>query len=220
LKRLRLVFLALIIGTVACELGLRVYARLSHQERGLVFDSRLGWRMVPGVEKLGRFWSGTHPARINSHGWRDDEASYENTSGKRRMVVVGDSFTFGVGVDAGQRFTEVLETLVPDLEVINLGMNAIEPDQELLVLEEEGPRHGRDFVLCALFEGNDFTDVAYPRNGYWPKPHFRLERGELAASPPIRTLLAPPRPSSARRTVERTSLLGGPPRPALAPRPP
>jgi hypothetical protein len=187
LKRLRLALLALLAGTAACELGLRVYARLTHRERGLVYDSELGWRMVPGVEKVGRFWSGSHPARINSHGWRDEEAAYENTSGKRRMVVVGDSFTFGVGVDAGERFTEALETLVPELEVINLGMNAIGPDQEVLVLEKEGLRYGPELVLCQVFEGNDFADVGYVRNGYLPKPWFRMEGGELVEVPPVRT---------------------------------
>lgn len=187
MKRLRLVLLALVVGTIACELGLRIYARLTHQERGLVFDAELGWRMVPGVEKVGRFWSGSEPARINSHGWRDAERSYENASGKRRMVVVGDSFTFGVGVDAEERFTEVLATLVPDLEVLNLGMNAIGPDQELLVLKHEGLRYGPTLVVCEIFEGNDFTDVGYTRNGYLPKPYFRLEGGALVEVPPVRT---------------------------------
>lgn len=186
-KRLRLVLVALAAGAIASELGLRVYARLTHQERGLVFDAELGWRMLPGIEKVGRFWSGTRPARINSHGWRDAERSYENASGQRRLVVVGDSFTFGVGVDAEERFTEVLETLVPDLEVLNLGMNAIGPDQELLILEREGLRYGPAFVVCQLYMGNDFTDVAYVRNGYMPKPYFRLEAGELVQVPPVRT---------------------------------
>lgn len=187
MKRVRRILLALLLGTIVCELGLRIYAHFTHQERGLVFDRELGWRMVPGVEKVGRFWSGSRPARINAHGWRDAERSYENASGKRRMVVVGDSFTFGVGVDAEERFTEVLATLVPDLEVLNLGMNAIGTDQELLVLEHEGLRYGPALVLCALFEGNDFTDVGYSRNGYLPKPYFRLEAGALVEVPPVRT---------------------------------
>jgi hypothetical protein len=187
LKRLRLALLALLAGALACELGLRIWARVTHGERGLVYDSELGWRIVPGVEKVGRFWSGALPARINSHGWRDDETPFENAGAERRMVVVGDSFTFGVGVDAGERFTDVLETLVPDLEVLNLGMNAIGPDQELLVLEKEGLRYGPELVLCQLFEGNDFADVGYERNGYLPKPWFRLEEGTLVEVPPART---------------------------------
>jgi len=186
-KRKRFILLALLASTLACEVGLRVYARLTHQERGLVFDPELGWRMEPGVEKVGRFWSGTHPSRVNSHGWRDAERTFERTPGKRRIAVVGDSFTFGVGVDAEERYTDVLETLVPDLEVLNLGMNAVGPDQELLVLEHEGLRYRPEVVLCQLFEGNDFTDVSYLRNGYMPKPWFRLESGALVEVPPVKT---------------------------------
>jgi lysophospholipase L1-like esterase len=187
LKRLRLALIVLFATTIAFELGLRVYARLTHKERGLAYDSELGWRMIPGVEKVGRFWSGSRPARVNSHGWRDAETAFEDASGKRRMVVVGDSFTFGVGVDAEERYTDVLETLVPDLDVINLGMNAVGTDQELLVLEKEGLRYGPALVLCELFEGNDFADVGYLRSGYLPKPWFRLEAGVLEEVPPERT---------------------------------
>ena len=136
MKRSRL--LLLLALPFALELGLRVAARLLHRERGIVFDAELGWRMVPGVEKVGPFWSGTRPTLVNSRGWRDEELELERAPGRVRMVVVGDSYTFGVGVDPEQRFTEQLELLSPGLDVVNLGMNAVGPDQELLYLEQDG----------------------------------------------------------------------------------
>jgi lysophospholipase L1-like esterase len=170
-----------------CELGLRVAARLAHRERGLVFDARWGWRMVPGAVKTGFLWGGEQLAHVNSHGWRDDETTFAKPPGVRRIAVLGDSFVFGVGVDAGERCTEVLERLLPDTEVLNLAMNATGTDQQLLVLEDQGLRYAPDVVLCAFFEGNDFTDVSYERNSHWPKPYFRLADGGLELVPPRRT---------------------------------
>jgi len=124
---------------------------------------------------------------MNSHGWRDAETTWEKPADTRRLIVLGDSFAFGVGVDHGKRFSEGIEERAQGLEVLNLGMNAIGPDQELLVLEHDGLRYGPDVVLCALFLGNDFEDVRRSRNGSWEKPWFRLVAGELE--------LVEPRPS-------------------------
>jgi hypothetical protein len=186
-RKWRLLLLTGVLGLVASEIGLRIYAKLTHHERGLVFDSRWGWRMESGLTKTGFMWGGAKPSRTNSHGWRDAETSYEKPAGIRRIVALGDSFTFGVGVDDAERYTEVLESMTGGLEVLNLGMNAVGTDQELLYLETEGVRYSPDIVLCALFEGNDFTDVSYDRNSFWPKPYFRLEEDRLVEVPPARS---------------------------------
>jgi lysophospholipase L1-like esterase len=188
--RARKLCLLVAAGTLvlAClEIGLRAWARCTHRERGLVADPRWGWRMVPGAVKSGFLWGGERPAQVNSHGWRDAETTWEKPAGVKRLVVLGDSFTFGVGVDAEQRYTEELERLRPGLEVLNLGMNAVGTDQELLYLEDHGLRYAPDLVVCAFFEGNDLADVSYQRNSYWPKPYFVLEQGELVLVPPRRT---------------------------------
>jgi lysophospholipase L1-like esterase len=184
MRRRHVLLAAGMLAIASVEIGLRAYARFMHQERGLVFDARWGWRMRPGVVKRGFMWGGEQPTRINSHGWRDEETTFEKPAGKRRIVVLGDSFTFGVGVDDAERYTEVLQGLEGGLEVLNLGMNAVGSDQELLYLESDGLRYAPDVVLCAFFEGNDFTDVSYERNNYWPKPRFALEAGELVEIPP------------------------------------
>ena len=186
-RRLALVVLAAsALGALTAELALRAVARATRRERGVAFDAELGWRMLPNVEKRGAFWGVATPARTNSHGWRDRETPWESPDGRPRLVVVGDSFTFGVGVDADERWTDVLEELVPGLDVVNLGMNAIGTDQELLVLERDGLRYGPALVVCQLYDGNDFRDVSLSRNGYLPKPHFRLAGGALELVPPRR----------------------------------
>ncbi len=95
--------------------------------------------------------------------------------------------TFGQGIDYGDRFTEVLEELVPDLEVINLGMLAYGTDQELLVFEREGWRYHPDVVLLDVFLGNDLDDLRYERRYSWPKPYFRPQNKGYVLVPPRKT---------------------------------
>lgn len=145
-RRLRNVLLALGLGLAAAEVGIRLLAKLTLRGRAVVHDSEIGWRYLPNVRKVGRYWSHRVPARTNARGWGDD-ASFERTPGVRRIVALGDSFTFGVMVDHGERFSELLERDVARLEVLDLGMNAVGTDRELRVLEVEGVRHAPDVVL-------------------------------------------------------------------------
>lgn len=166
------------------ELGLRVWARSAHRVRGMAYDEVVGWRPVPGVAKRGAMWGDEELARTNSHGWRTGEVSWEKPPGVRRVVVLGDSFSFGIGVDDGKRYSEVLERALADVEVINLAVNAWGTDQELRALEVFGLRYEPDVVVLAVFPGNDLRDIREVRNGYWPKPYYVLAEDGLRLVPP------------------------------------
>lgn len=187
LRMLGAVFSVLVVVASSLEIGLRIWAHRTHRERGTVFDPALGWRMLPNVTKVGRWWSADEPARTNALGWRDAEFTLERRPGLRRVVALGDSFTFGVAVDYGERFTELLEELAPDLEVLNLGVNAYGTDQELLLLENEGLRYRPDVVLLTVFLGNDLEDIRHSRGFGQPRPWFELVNGELRLHPPEAT---------------------------------
>jgi hypothetical protein len=186
-RRLTILALSSLATALLCELGVVAYTRATNTGRGVVYDADLGWRHLPNVTKSGEFWGRSEPATTNAHGWRDDETSFEKPPGVRRVVCVGDSFTFGVAVDYGERFTEFLEDELEDVEAINLGANAFGTDQELLVLEREGFRYDPDVVVLTAFLGNDLADILYDRKNHWPKPHFTLATGELELVPPVKT---------------------------------
>ena len=76
-RRLGLPLAALIVATLIVELGLRLYAQATDQKRGMVFDTALGWRMLPNLRKVGRQWSAAEPAFTNSDGWRDADFARE-----------------------------------------------------------------------------------------------------------------------------------------------
>jgi lysophospholipase L1-like esterase len=170
------------------EIGARLYAKATLQQRGLRYHSELGWVPLPNVRKVGRYWGDDEPGWTNSHGFRDAEHPYEKPRGVRRVVAVGDSYTFGVSVDYGERYTELLEEKLDGWEVVNLGVNAYGTDQELIMLEVEGLRYEPDISICLIFLGNDLNDISYENRFWWPKPYFELTGEQLVHRRPRPTL--------------------------------
>ena len=184
LKRLALMGMSTLISLLVLEVGARVFASMTHQERGMTFDSDLGWRPLPNVEKIGTVWGVVRPATTNSHGWRDRERTFEKPTGMLRAVAIGDSFTFGVGVDDGERFTDLLEGMVDDVEVINLGVAGYGTDQELRVLETQAFSYDPDAVILTVCVLNDLDDIKFRRMYSWPKPYYSLEKSRLRMTSP------------------------------------
>ena len=178
-RRLSLAVGAMILAIGLIELSLRGVAHASERPRGMDFHPEFGWRPIPGVEKRGSEWGVDEPAVMNSQGFREDEIPFAKPDGVRRIVALGDSFTFGQGVDADERFTDLLEQEFDRLEVVNLGVCGYGTDQEVRVFEEVGVRYEPDLVLLTVFLGNDLDDIRHRRHHFWPKPWFRLEDGEL-----------------------------------------
>ncbi len=95
----------------------------------------------------------------NSQGFRDRERSMERSSGVPRLVALGDSFTYGAGVDYEDTFVTILEDAAqasfPGLEVINLGVPGWSPNEEITLMKVYGARLVPDVVLLNFFIGND-----------------------------------------------------------------
>ena len=141
-------------------------------------DPELGWRNRADLraEATGptlQFPVFRYQVTMNSRGLRDSEHPLEKPEGVKRIVVLGDSFAWGWGVDDGFSFPDVLEKrLGPQVEVINLGVPGYSTDQELLWFEREGKLYEPDLViLCLLMndiEGNGMTfrdNMGKPRLG-------------------------------------------------------
>jgi lysophospholipase L1-like esterase len=137
-----------------------------------------GWTPRPSF----RYTLAGSETTINRLGYRGREVAGARTPGRARIVMLGDSITFGYGVRDGETFSAVMETLDPRLEVVNLGVQGYGTDQELLKLEREGFAYAPDVVVLNVCLANDLLDNASSRSiydGVYPKPYFRLEDGRL-----------------------------------------
>jgi lysophospholipase L1-like esterase len=94
--------------------------------------------------------------RINSAGFRDREHAEPKPAGTCRVLVIGDSVTYGTGIDAADTLAEDIERrfaeLVPgaSIEVLNCGVPATNTGQQVALLEWRGLAFEPDVVfVCA-----------------------------------------------------------------------
>ncbi|MEM9593751.1 MAG: GDSL-type esterase/lipase family protein [Acidobacteriota bacterium] len=177
IARAALVLTSLALGLGCVDLALRLAGvgepssfRLSDGARFTFFEYHpiLGWDLVPGaVDRL------TTPEfdveiRIDGRGLRSHSAPSDDTA--ERWLVLGDSFTFGHGVEVEQGWPARLEAALRSagrpVEVINLAVTGYGTDQQLMRLEERGPELGGDVVLLGLFVGNVFRNARSQQVGY------------------------------------------------------
>lgn len=204
---------ALIVGTVlliAAELAFRLLAA----EREItgdalaemhVYSEDYGW--LPRPHFRGRVaGAATH---INADGYRGRAHPVARQVGRRRVLLLGDSITFGYRVADDATFAARLEATRPDLEILNFGVEGYGTAQELLRLERDGLRYRPDVVVLNLCVENDPVDNWRAANLYeqqHAQPYFRLENERLVLHAAHLTLPAWRRIALA---LERRSLLFG-----------
>lgn len=107
-------------------------------------------------------WS---PGPSNSLGFRDREVP-QKTAGRERIVVVGDSFTWGQGIERPERFSNLLEQyLGVRYEVFNFGLPGDNMPEHLDVLEQ-ALKVSPDFVLLQLYINDFETPSMRPPHAY------------------------------------------------------
>ena len=170
---------ALFLSEVALRLmGLKPLYVSPERDRFWKYDSLLGWAHEPGQEGIFETPQFRTVVRINENGLRDRRHSYERQSDVERILVLGDSFAWGYGVEESERFSQLLEKSL-DVEVINAGVSGYSTDQELLWYRSEGIKYETDLVILVL-AGNDVGDNDRQLvSTIYYKPKFVIEEGQL-----------------------------------------
>jgi lysophospholipase L1-like esterase len=96
----------------------------------------------------------------NEHGLRGPSRTFAKPNGTFRIVLLGDSFAFGWGVEHEESFAHLLESKLSKrigkpVEVINTGVPGYSTFQQVAVFEELGAKFNPDAVLLFFVE-NDF----------------------------------------------------------------
>lgn len=138
--------------------------------------------LLQGVQRpsygAGTYWWGDHPEfgvwrhpnasfdhqsacfhvhyHTNSLGARDIERSRD--AQKARVVLLGDSFLEGWGLDLQERLSNKLEE-VSGLEHLNFAMSHFGPYQELLVYQSLASKFEHAGVIIGVTPTNDFVDL-------------------------------------------------------------
>lgn len=154
-------------------------------KKGRLFEAHpiLGWRAIPNLDRVrinsdGKMWHvKTNESGYRSPRWWDDNA-------QRRILILGDSFAFGEGVNAEDRFDTLISRNRPSWSFVNLGTMGYGTDQELIAGREffSGLRKG-DALLILTYQ-NDFYDLLRHSFAGRAKPWFAYENGSLTEHPP------------------------------------
>jgi lysophospholipase L1-like esterase len=180
-----LVFWGVWVGVVGATWAFFRFVPLRHRKlvvgNALVFAAML-WSVVLAAETYLRYgydgtdsygltmtnraWFGRHVER-NELGLRDSEFQFVKPPGVQRVAFVGDSFTFGYGVERTddlfpRRVGHLLERQgLRRFETWNLGIVGANTAQEAALIEQATPEWGVNHVVLAYCL-NDVEDLLPP----------------------------------------------------------
>jgi len=175
------VLLSLLVAFAVAEVAVR---HISPQEVGPVRFAcypELGYIPVPGQQGERRL-PGVFAFRYsnNSLGWRGRREYREVKPTEYRVLFLGDSFTYGLGVNDDQTFAVQVEKDLRaglwSVEVMNAGCPGKGTDYALKCFQTVAHKFHPDLTALGFF-GNDFQDNA------WGEYYTIGRRGELRVKP-------------------------------------
>ena len=139
-------------------------------------DTVFHHRFVPNSK--GRFATKEYKTiyHINSFGLRDREYTLKKPEGFYRIVMIGDSFVEGRGVNIENTFTKKLEKLLNEnkesekilgYEVINGGVASYSPILEYIAVKNKILRLNPDMVILCLDLSDIQDDYEYSKMAYF-----------------------------------------------------
>jgi hypothetical protein len=186
--RVRLRWIALLLGVlavapVAAEVALRLYASyVTKRDRLFRSDAQTGWSNVPNllttrINAAAEEWS----IRTDQNGQR---LIAQDPRARRRILILGDSLSFGEGIDIEDRFDVKMLSSLLGARVINTGTMGYGTDQEYVAFRNwKHLLESGDTVLIVLNQ-SDYFDVLRRRFFGRAKPYFEKVDGSYVLRPP------------------------------------
>jgi lysophospholipase L1-like esterase len=175
-KKLGVKLLAIGVGTMALLLGGELVVRHWNPQEidgwgeriALTPDAQLGWKLKPSQTTQLNWETYRYPMVANSLGFPGPEYPEAKPPNTFRILVTGDAFSTGDGVQPEQNWVRLLEkkladqgsTRQPDrkVEVLNFSMTGYGPDQYAEVVRTFAPKYKPDLIIVEHYV-NDYQDV-------------------------------------------------------------
>lgn len=135
------------------------------------FDPELGWSLKSNQRSDG--------INTNAHGQRGTvDWPVARQPGKKRILFIGDSYTFGFQVRDEEAYPQrLMSQFFPQDEVINWGIPGYGTDQQVLLYENEGRIFQPDLVILGFYTRDLFRNDTWFRS--YAKPVFELRGNEV-----------------------------------------
>ena len=166
-------FVAVLISLLIVAVFAEVALRLFEPHDGIIrrFDHELGWVPVENVSQ-----PSVHQNQFGLRG--PDDMQLEKTPGRKRILVLGDSYVWGVGASQDDIFTNPRVHGTTD-ELINCGVPGYGTDQEYLFYLRTCQKFDVDQVVLVFTPDNDVANNLASKQYSYLKPYFTLNDGEL-----------------------------------------
>ena len=104
---------------------------------------------------------------VNRQGFHDtqDFTASDDLNGRTRILMLGDSFTFGASADIGKSYVETIESNFPQTIVWNAAVSATATQQALASFQVYAPILQPQLAILG-FSANDFTDNLFPMDRF------------------------------------------------------
>ena len=166
--------LGILIPLVVAEIGLRLFWKGYYvKETAGRFErsATYGWENKPGFVGIHGAPEFKVTVTHNSQGYRGKEVSPDRITGASRVAFLGDSMTYGHGVEDDETFVALLDG---EIETLNLAVGGYSTAQEYTTLVEKAFGLQPDLVVLCMF----WNDL------YWedldsPGPRMVVQDGNL-----------------------------------------
>ena len=174
------VLISLMIVAMLGEVALRLFAPslgniVNDKGRFCRFEHDLGWIPRENVT-WGKKGDLVHQNQVGLRA--SDNVQLKKTSSRKRVLVLGDSYVWGVGASQEELFSNP-EVYGTNDELINCGVSGYGTDQEYLFYLHAGQRFDVDQVVLAFTLYNDVENNLNPKQYGYLKPYFTLNGGQL-----------------------------------------
>lgn len=165
IKKMLLVVGSLLFTLLLLEVGLRLYGYVPEGVPPYLFANhpRTGWTVRPDYRKTVLSPEGEIRYAINAQGFRGETVAVHRSPGpERRIFLIGDSYTFGQGVEEEATFARQLERLLRErqatVDVVNLGVPGFGTMRSYHRLREYAELLGPPALVIYTFIPNDPVD--------------------------------------------------------------
>lgn len=161
------------IGLGVAELAIRVWSppiakpQMQQIHRPSYY---LDWELVPGasgVGALGEYYF------VNQAGFRGELTPLKKQPGIQRIIVMGDSFTYGMGVNLEDTYPKQLEALLNEkghqYEVLNFGVIGYNMWQHNELLNRKTLAYQPEIIVLGLYQ----NDLKQSRPPYESNPDYQ-----------------------------------------------
>ena len=131
------------------RIGYKIFINPPKDETWFAYSPDLMWELKPNF--IGNV--GHAKRKFDSQGFLSVDTLQRNDS-KKKVIFIGDSNTFGLHVSAESTFVEILDSLLPEISMINLGVPGYTSYQGCQMLIKHGLKLNPD-ILVVSFNFND-----------------------------------------------------------------